>query len=211
MNPELEMLFRVLVATLLGGAVGYDRQKHDKPAGLRTHMLVAAGAALFTASAELASGNRLDLLRVTAAVATGIGFLGAGAIMRSGENVSGLTVHRLAVPYRNDMGYPRRVAAFARFAFAATWRVLTLRGDVVYATSTPLTVAIPALACRLLRGTPYVFEVRDLWPEIPIALSSSPSCAPPRGSPASRTRSACASGSGRPRSSCAGAARLPSG
>ena len=91
MNPELEMLFRVLVATLLGGAVGYDRQKHDKPAGLRTHMLVAAGAALFTASAELASGNRLDLLRVTAAIATGIGFLGAGAILRSGEHVSGLT------------------------------------------------------------------------------------------------------------------------
>lgn len=91
MNPELEMLLRVLVAALLGGAVGYDRQRHDKPAGLRTHMLVALGAALFTASAEIASGNQLDLLRVTAAVATGIGFLGAGAIMRSGETITGLT------------------------------------------------------------------------------------------------------------------------
>lgn len=91
MNPELEMLLRVLVAALLGGAVGYDRQRLDKPAGLRTYMLVAMGAAVFTASAELASGNRLDLLRVTAAVATGIGFLGAGAIMRSGTTVVGLT------------------------------------------------------------------------------------------------------------------------
>ncbi len=91
MNPELEMLLRVLVAALLGAAVGYDRQRHDKPAGLRTHMLVALGAALFTASAEIASGNRLDLLRVTAAIATGIGFLGAGAIMRSGETITGLT------------------------------------------------------------------------------------------------------------------------
>lgn len=91
MNPELEMLLRVLVAALLGGAVGYDRQRHDKPAGLRTHMLVAMGAALFTASADLVGGNRLDLLRVTAAVATGIGFLGAGAIMRSGQTITGLT------------------------------------------------------------------------------------------------------------------------
>lgn len=91
MNPELEMLLRVFVAALLGGAVGYDRQRHDKPAGLRTHMLVAMGAALFTASAEIVGGNRLDLLRVTAAVATGIGFLGAGAIMRSGATITGLT------------------------------------------------------------------------------------------------------------------------
>lgn len=91
MNPELELLLRVLVATALGGAVGYDRQKHDKPAGLRTYMLVAMGACLFTASAELVGGNRLDLLRVTAAVATGIGFLGAGAILRSGGHVTGLT------------------------------------------------------------------------------------------------------------------------
>lgn len=88
------------------------------------------------------------------------------------ETVDGVVVHRLPVPYRNDMSYPRRVGAFARFAIAATRRVLALRGDVVYATSTPLTVAIPALACRMLRGTPYVFEVRDLWPEVPIALGA---------------------------------------
>ncbi|MFO7299654.1 MAG: MgtC/SapB family protein [Actinomycetes bacterium] len=94
MHPEVEMLLRALVATILGGAIGYDRQRHDKPAGLRTYMLVALGAALFTASAEIALGSDgpFDLLRVSAAIATGIGFLGAGAIMRSGEgNVRGLT------------------------------------------------------------------------------------------------------------------------
>jgi putative Mg2+ transporter-C (MgtC) family protein len=99
MHPELEMLLRVFVAAILGGAVGYDRQKHDKPAGLRTHMLVALGAAAFVASGALALSavegdpetTRLDLLRVTAAIATGIGFLGAGAIMRSGATVRGLT------------------------------------------------------------------------------------------------------------------------
>ena len=91
MNPELEMLARVFVAALLGGAVGYDRQRLDKPAGLRTHMLVAMGAAIFISSAEMVASNRFDLLRVSAAVATGIGFLGAGAIMRSGAQVTGLT------------------------------------------------------------------------------------------------------------------------
>lgn len=99
MNPEIEMVLRVLVAAILGGAVGYDRQRHDKPAGLRTHMLVAMGSALFVASGALTlfgtegdpDTTRLDLLRVSAAVATGIGFLGAGAIIRSGASVRGLT------------------------------------------------------------------------------------------------------------------------
>jgi putative Mg2+ transporter-C (MgtC) family protein len=98
MNAELEMVLRVLVAAVLGGAVGYDRQRHDKPAGLRTHMLVSMGSALFVASGYLVlvgggdpDTTRLDLLRVTAAIATGIGFLGAGAIIRSGAGVRGLT------------------------------------------------------------------------------------------------------------------------
>lgn len=99
MNLEFEILLRVLLAALLGGAVGFDRQRTNKPAGLRTHMLVSIGAALFAASAVLfvedaADGDtaiRLDVLRVTAAVATGIGFLGAGAILRAGGEVRGLT------------------------------------------------------------------------------------------------------------------------
>ncbi|MGC2240148.1 MAG: MgtC/SapB family protein [Acidimicrobiia bacterium] len=98
MSPELEMLLRVALAAVLGGAVGYDRQRSNKPAGLRTHMLVGAGSALFVTSALLAidefgglNGTNLDVLRVTAAVATGIGFLGAGSILHTTDRVRGLT------------------------------------------------------------------------------------------------------------------------
>lgn len=92
------MLLRVALAAVLGGAVGYDRQRSNKPAGLRTHMLVGAGSALFVTSALLAidefgglNGTNLDVLRVTAAVATGIGFLGAGSILHTTDRVRGLT------------------------------------------------------------------------------------------------------------------------
>lgn len=94
---ELEMLLRVAVAAIFGAAVGYDRERHDKPAGLRTHMLVASGAALFVASGGLIlaaadpGAPPPDLLRVTSAIVAGIGFLGAGAIITSGGNVRGLT------------------------------------------------------------------------------------------------------------------------
>ncbi len=99
MNLELEVLLRVALAALLGGAVGFDRERHNKPAGLRTHMLVAMGSAVFVGTGilvlEQVLGDpetvRLDILRVTQAVATGIGFLGAGAIIRAGGTVRGLT------------------------------------------------------------------------------------------------------------------------
>ncbi|MGH8945312.1 MAG: MgtC/SapB family protein [Acidimicrobiia bacterium] len=99
MNIELEILLRVTLAAVLGGAVGFERQRQDKPAGLRTHMLVAMGSALLVGSGIIVLGQlgdgsdtlNLDILRVTAAVATGIGFLGAGTIIRSPEGVRGLT------------------------------------------------------------------------------------------------------------------------
>lgn len=99
MPLELEIILRVLLATLLGGAVGFDRQRSNKPAGLRTHMLVAMGAALFAGAgvitlSEFAGGPdelRHDILRVVAAIATGIGFLGAGVIFQSAGTVRGLT------------------------------------------------------------------------------------------------------------------------
>ena len=85
-------------------------------------------------------------------------------------NVDGVTVHSLRLEYSNKMGFYRRLAAFAGYAGAATRHARSLRPDVVYATSTPLTVAIPALAASALGGAPFVFEVRDLWPDVPIAL-----------------------------------------
>jgi putative Mg2+ transporter-C (MgtC) family protein len=82
------MAARVLIAAALGAALGFEREWRGKEAGLRTNTLIAIGAALFTAmSMQLGT----DHARIAAQVVTGVGFLGAGAIMRTGENVQGLT------------------------------------------------------------------------------------------------------------------------
>jgi glycosyltransferase involved in cell wall biosynthesis len=83
--------------------------------------------------------------------------------------VDGIDVVEIAAPAGNAQSLAARAGNFARFALAAAWRAMRAPADLVYATSTPLTVAIPALAARAF-GTPYVFEVRDLWPELPVAM-----------------------------------------
>ena len=88
------------------------------------------------------------------------------------ERRDGLEIHRLGVPYRNAMSYAERIRAFFRFASASTRRAADLGGDVVFATSTPLTIALPAIYLRRRHRIPFVFEVRDLWPEIPIAMGA---------------------------------------
>ncbi len=84
--------------------------------------------------------------------------------------VDGIHVLRVSEPYANRMSFARRVLAFGRFARTATTLVKNLDADLVFATSTPLTVGIPGMkGARHLR-VPFVFEVRDLWPELAIAL-----------------------------------------
>lgn len=85
--------------------------------------------------------------------------------------VDGITVHTLGVPYDNAMSYTRRIRSFMSFAFRASFYARRLDGDLVYATSTPLTIAIPGVAASW-PSVPMVFEVRDLWPEVPIALGA---------------------------------------
>ncbi|MDQ6693656.1 MAG: MgtC/SapB family protein [Chloroflexota bacterium] len=85
---------RVFLAFLLGGVVGFERQRVQRPAGLRTHMLVSAGAACFTVASAYGFeglGTVRDPARLAAQILTGIGFLGAGTIFRSGNTVRGLT------------------------------------------------------------------------------------------------------------------------
>ncbi|MEO6279071.1 MgtC/SapB family protein [Roseateles sp.] len=87
------ILTRLLLAALLGGVLGYEREQKGKAAGIRTHMLVAMGSALFVLVPQLGGMAEGDLSRVIQGVVTGIGFLGAGAIIknRSEEDVQGLT------------------------------------------------------------------------------------------------------------------------
>ena len=85
---------RVLLAFVLGGVVGFERERVQRPAGLRTHMLVSAGSACFTVASIYGFGELgtvRDPARLAAQIVTGIGFLGAGAIFRTGSTVSGLT------------------------------------------------------------------------------------------------------------------------
>ena len=101
--PELhfaEVLLRVVLAGVLGGAIGVEREIREREAGLRTHLLVAVGAALFTLVSAYGwhdfhfsnqSGVTYDPTRIAAQIVTGIGFLGAGAIIRQGLSVRGLT------------------------------------------------------------------------------------------------------------------------
>jgi putative Mg2+ transporter-C (MgtC) family protein len=86
------MALRLLLAAALGAAIGYQRERAQKPAGLRTHILIAAGAALFTIVSTYGFGVEADPSRIAAGVVAGIGFIGAGAIIRrEGGIVEGLT------------------------------------------------------------------------------------------------------------------------
>ena len=98
MLDNWDLVLRILAAAGLGAAVGLEREVSDQPAGFRTHILVSLGAALFTIAGALGASAfdgsetvRFDPTRIAAQVVTGIGFLGAGAIIQQGVNVRGLT------------------------------------------------------------------------------------------------------------------------
>lgn len=84
----------------------------------------------------------------------------------------GIYVHWLPVPYSNKMPNSKRIAAFIRFARSAATYAAATPSDVVFATSTPLTIALPAVWAKRKQRVPMVFEVRDLWPELPIAIGA---------------------------------------
>jgi putative Mg2+ transporter-C (MgtC) family protein len=95
-----DLLLRIAVATVLGGAIGLERDRRGRPAGLRTHMVVALASATFMVVSthfiehqHYASNQKIDVdvSRIAASIVTGIGFLGGGAIMRTGLSVQGLT------------------------------------------------------------------------------------------------------------------------
>lgn len=95
MEIEPEVILRLILAAILGGLIGLEREVHGRPAGFRTHLLVSLGACVFTVTSVsfymLYGETGVDPSRVAAQVVTGIGFLGAGAIIREKASVHGLT------------------------------------------------------------------------------------------------------------------------
>jgi putative Mg2+ transporter-C (MgtC) family protein len=91
MNLDLEISLRLLLATVLGGVIGFQREWTGKEAGLRTNILICVGSALFTALSLYAFPGS-EPARIAAQIATGVGFIGAGVILhRDGGSVKGLT------------------------------------------------------------------------------------------------------------------------
>ena len=94
---QLDLSARMLIAAILGAGIGFEREIHDHPAGMRTHLLVALGSAIFTELSIFGFGpssggsGPVDPTRIAAQIVSGIGFLGAGAILKYGTSIRGLT------------------------------------------------------------------------------------------------------------------------
>jgi putative Mg2+ transporter-C (MgtC) family protein len=162
-----EELLRVAVAAALGGAVGLERELREREAGFRTHMLVAVGSALFTLVSAygfrdfLVHGGsvvRADPTRIAAQIVTGIGFLGAGAIIRQGLSIRGLTTA------------------------ATLWVVaaIGLAAGAGYYSAAVITTLVALFSLGPLRGAAHVFTSR-LRPETSSLLAQLPAGASPGG------------------------------
>jgi putative Mg2+ transporter-C (MgtC) family protein len=125
----VRVVVRLLIAAALGGMLGFERESKGKPAGLRTHMLVAIGAAVFVLVPQQMGADDTSLARVIQGLVAGIGFLGAGAIVkgRPGEEIEGLTTAasiRLTAAIGMTVGLGRESTAILSTAMALL--VLTL-------------------------------------------------------------------------------------
>jgi putative Mg2+ transporter-C (MgtC) family protein len=114
---------RLVLAAVLGGLMGYERERKGKAAGLKTHMLVTMGAALFVLIPKEAGVTDIELSRIIQGVITGVGFLGAGAILKSSneEHVTGLTTAAgiwLAAAIGITVGLGREASAVLSTLFA---------------------------------------------------------------------------------------------
>jgi len=141
--PELswlDVLVRLAVAGILGGAIGAERELREHDAGLRTHLLVAVGSALFTIVSAYAwtdfnfsarNGVTYDPTRIAAQIVTGIGFLGAGAIIRQGLSVRGLTTAAslwvvAAIGIASGAGYYSGAVIATGLVLISLWPLRTL-------------------------------------------------------------------------------------
>jgi putative Mg2+ transporter-C (MgtC) family protein len=117
-----DLVWRLLLATVLGAAVGLEREYRQKPAGLRTNMLIALGSALFTILSIAMGHDSGTADRIAAQIVTGIGFLGGGAILRSGNTVHGMTT-AATIWVNAAIGV---AAGMGQYALATATAVITL-------------------------------------------------------------------------------------
>ncbi len=123
----MDVALRLLVAAILGGAIGLEREVHGHPAGMRTHLLVSLGSAAFTVL-SMQSFPGSDPSRIAAQIVTGVGFLGAGSILKEGANIRGLTTAASLWA----------VAAVGLGAGAGAWLIATLTTVIVLVSLWPL-------------------------------------------------------------------------
>jgi len=129
-----EAVVRLVVAAVLGAVVGVERELREREAGIRTHLLVALGSCLFTLAGAYGFhdfGSKVDPTRVAAQIVTGIGFLGAGAIIREGISVRGLTTAAslwivAAIGMAAGAGYYWPAVAGSLLTVFALWPLRTL-------------------------------------------------------------------------------------
>jgi putative Mg2+ transporter-C (MgtC) family protein len=126
---SIRVVFRLLVAALLGAVVGYERERTGKSAGLRTHMLVSLSSAIFVLAPLEAGMNTGDLSRVIQGVAAGIGFIGAGAILKltDARVIEGLTT-AAGIWLTAALGLAAGMGRFGLAAISAlmAWLILAL-------------------------------------------------------------------------------------
>ena len=106
---------------------------------------------------------------------TSSAYLSSNYTLKQGWNyleIEGIKLHILHLPYSNRDSFIKRIWTFLQFSIKSTTKVMHLKADVLFATSTPLTIAIPGLIYSKIKKVPMVFEVRDLWPELPIAIGA---------------------------------------
>ncbi len=152
--PYWEVLLRLLLASLLCGAIGFERETRDQPAGFRTHILLGLGAALFTLvsaygfapftrAALEGGGLQFDPTRIAAQIIAGVGFLGAGAIIRQGRDVRGLTTAASlwavsAIGMAVGAGYLFGAVATTVLAMATLYALRRFRSSIISSLSLDL-------------------------------------------------------------------------
>lgn len=106
---------------------------------------------------------------------TSSAYLSNNYTLRKGWNeldINGIKLFIIHLPYSNKDSFVKRIFKFLQFSWMSTLKSLSIKSDVVFATSTPLTIAIPGLIYSKIKKVPLVFEIRDLWPELPLAIGA---------------------------------------